>query len=467
MRFQFSSIAAACRLAAKIILVASVTIVGAAEANAKKKAPAYNPKSASIVIDAGNGKILHASNADAPRHPASLTKMMTIYMLFDALERGQISKNSKIIFSRHASSMAPSKLGVKAGGSISVEAAILALVTKSANDAAAASAEFLGGSEPRFAQMMTAKARQLGMRNTRFYNASGLPDPRQITTARDMATLGIALREHFPQYYGYFSTRSFAFGRSRLNNHNKLLGRVAGVDGIKTGYTRMSGFNLVSSVSVGKKKMVAVVLGGKSGRSRDAEMAGLISKYLPSVANGKGGTLIAMQQPAKAAPAAPLAKEPDAAKEQVVALVDTPKKIVVPKKRPNAVIASLGPDSTKVKIVPLTEEIEANVAEVDTQTVTASTEPEAVSASADVEKGAWVIQIAAADSENGALKILSGAKSKGGKALVMAEAFTQPVTKGGTTLFRARFAGFQTKDQAWKACEALKRQKYGCFALTN
>jgi D-alanyl-D-alanine carboxypeptidase len=183
--------------------------------------------------------------------------------------------------------MAPTKLGVKAGSSITVETAILALVTKSANDAAAASGELLGGSESRFAQMMTAKARSIGMKNTRFYNASGLPDPRQITTARDMAVLGIALRTDFPQYYKYFSVRSFTYGRSRLANHNKLLGRVAGVDGIKTGYTRASGFNLVSSVSLNNKKLVTVVLGGQSGRSRDAEVAALIKKHLPNATTRK------------------------------------------------------------------------------------------------------------------------------------------------------------------------------------
>ena len=466
MRFSVPSVSTACRLAAKFMLAATIAFAGVAEAAAKKKTAGYNPKHAAIVVDANSGKMLYGQNPDAPRHPASLTKMMTIYMLFDAMERGKITKNSKIVFSKRAANMAPTKLGVKAGGSISVETAILSLVTKSANDAAAASGEFLGGSESQFAEMMTAKARQLGMKNTRFYNASGLPDPRQITTARDMATLGIALREHFPQYYGYFSTRSFTFGRSRMANHNKLLGRVAGVDGIKTGYTRMSGFNLVSSVTVGKKRMVAVVLGGTSGRSRDAEMAALIKKHLPAVSSGKGGVLVAMQKALKptSKPDAEIVKLEEAPK--VVAALEVPK-IAVPKKRPNALVASLGPDPTEVKIVPITEEVEVDAGGVDKEIATASIEPAELVPVGEAPKGAWVIQIAAADSEKGALKILSGAKSKGGKALAMAEAFTQPVTKGSTTLYRARFSGFESKNDAWRACEALKRQKYGCFALTN
>ncbi|RUX28603.1 D-alanyl-D-alanine carboxypeptidase, partial [Mesorhizobium sp. M4A.F.Ca.ET.050.02.1.1] len=183
--------------------------------------------------------------------------------------------------SAHAAAEPPTKLGVKPGGSVSVDTAILSMVTKSANDSATALGELLGGNEANFARMMTAKARALGMNGTVFRNANGLPDPGQFTTAHDMAMLGIALREHFPQYYGYFSQRSFLYGRRRINGHNRLLGRIKGVDGIKTGYTRASGYNLVSSVNDGDRKLVAVVMGGASGRARDNQMAGLINAYMP------------------------------------------------------------------------------------------------------------------------------------------------------------------------------------------
>lgn len=466
-----------------LILGVSLSLLGTQAAHA-----AGGPKHAAIVVDANTGKVLYGSDVDAPRHPASLTKMMTLYMLFEAMASGKVDKNSSMIMSKHAASMPPTKLGVKAGKSITVETAIFALVTKSANDAAAATAEFLGGSEANFAQMMTAKAQRLGMRNSRFYNASGLPDARQITTARDMATLGIALRQNFPQYYSYFSTRSFTYGRSRMANHNKLLGRVAGVDGIKTGYTRASGFNLVSSVVIGNKRVVSVVLGGKSGRSRDAEMAGLISKYMPKASNRtKGNALMAMRTifSKKTAPIVEgIVEEP--AQELSVA------EVVSPRKRPLKVVAAaleaevledevLAFDKVKPSkrpIVSLARETEDNAGGVDIAVaeptdidpITTASAPQIVEdgdKTSPQPSGAWVIQIAAADSENGAMKILQGAKVKGGKALASAEAFTQSVKKGSITLYRARFGGFETKAQALSACKALKKNSYGCFALTN
>ena len=207
--------------------------------------------------------------------------MMTLYLTFEALKAGRIKKSSQVVFSAQAAAQPPTKLGVRAGGSVTVETAIYSLITRSANHPAHALAELLGGSEPAFARLMTAKARTLGMESTVFRNPHGLPNTSQFTTARDMATLGIALREHFPQYYSYFSVRSFQYGKQRIANHNRLLGRVKGVDGIKTGYTRASGFNLVSSVSDGGRRIVAVVMGGQSGSARDRKMADLIAEYLP------------------------------------------------------------------------------------------------------------------------------------------------------------------------------------------
>src|SRR5690606_2366338 len=285
------------QLAVALFTAAAILSATAASASA-------NPKYAGIVVDAKTGKVLYEDHADAPRYPASLTKMMTLYLIFEALESGRLSKNSPITFSRNAAAEPPTKLGVPAGKSITVEQAILALVTKSANDVATAVAETLGGSEANFARMMTNKARQLGMTSTTFRNAHGLPNSEQKTTARDMARLGIALRDHFPQYYDYFSTRSFTYAGRKIGNHNNLLGRVKGVDGIKTGYIRASGFNLVTSVATGGRSIVAVVMGGKTARSRDAHMAELIQRYLPKASTGADNYLIAKgpsTQPVRAA----------------------------------------------------------------------------------------------------------------------------------------------------------------------
>ncbi len=242
---------------------------------------AFAAPDSAIVVDAKTGKMLYGDHADSARHPASLTKMMTLYLLFDALESGRASLDARITVSAHAAAQAPSKLGLKAGSTISVRDAILSLVTKSANDMAVAIAEYLGGSETNFAAEMTRKAHDLGMSRTTFVNASGLPDDRQITTARDMATLGEALREHYPQYYAYFSTPSFVYGGHRIANHNNLLGKVDGVDGIKTGYTRASGYNLVASVKRSNREIIAVVIGGETSKWRDQHTAYLIDKYLP------------------------------------------------------------------------------------------------------------------------------------------------------------------------------------------
>ncbi len=233
---------------------------------------------ASIVIDERTGKVLHASNPDRQRYPASLTKMMTLYMVFDALDRGKLKLNQRLRVSRRAQGMAPSKLGLKRGQSITVKDAILALITKSANDVAVVVAESLGKTEINFAKMMTRKARTLGMRKTRFRNASGLPNRRQVSTARDMATLARKLITDFPQFYHLFKTQRFSYKRRTYRNHNRLLRAYPGVDGIKTGYIRASGFNLVASTKRYGRRLIGVVFGGKSAKSRDRHMRKLFER---------------------------------------------------------------------------------------------------------------------------------------------------------------------------------------------
>ncbi len=268
-------------------VVAFLSVADPADARSRRKkakryhaSQSYNPPYAAIVIDAKSGSILHQSSADSPRHPASLTKIMTLYLLFERLEAGKVRLDTPLPVSEEASIQAPTKLGLRPGSSIEVEDAIKGLVTKSANDVAVVVAEAIGGSEDEFARMMTRKAQALGMRNTVYRNASGLPDLEQITTARDQATLGLAIQQRFPRYYRYFSISSFSFRGHAIRNHNKLLGRVEGIDGIKTGYTRASGFNLVSSLRRGNRHIVGVVLGGRSGGARDARMRDLLSTHL-------------------------------------------------------------------------------------------------------------------------------------------------------------------------------------------
>ena len=221
----------------------------------------YNPPFASIVVDANSGATLSSNSPDSIRHPASLTKMMTLYLLFERLDAGKMSLDTEMRVSEHAAEQDPTKLGLRPGQTIRAEDAIKGLVTKSANDAAVVIAEAIGGDEDDFARMMTRKARALGMTRTVYRNASGLPDDDQVTTARDQATLGRALQDQFPRYYRYFATTSFTFRGRTIRGHNHLLGSVDGVDGIKTGYIRASGFNLVTNLKRGNRHLVGVVLG--------------------------------------------------------------------------------------------------------------------------------------------------------------------------------------------------------------
>ncbi|WP_222874809.1 D-alanyl-D-alanine carboxypeptidase family protein [Terrihabitans soli] len=258
----------------------------AKKAPQKPKAPGYSPPYAALVVDAKTGKVLFSDSADETRHPASLTKVMTLYLLFDELDRGALTLKTQLTASAEAARQAPSKLGLRAGDTIMVEDAIKALVTKSANDVAVTIAENIAGSEAAFAQRMTRKARALGMTSTMYRNASGLPNPEQVTSARDLVILGRAIQDNHPNYYGYFATKSFAWRGQVYSNHNKLLGSVKGVDGIKTGYVRASGFNLLTSAQQNGRQVVAVVLGGRSSSSRDAHMRDLIQTNIAIASAG-------------------------------------------------------------------------------------------------------------------------------------------------------------------------------------
>jgi len=338
---------------------------------------------AAYVVDDKTGRVLYAKNADAPRHPASLTKMMTLYILFEELEKRRMTMSTPLKVSVHASNQAPSKLGLRPGQTIAVEDAIRALVTKSANDVAVTIAENIGGSEEAFARRMTQTARRIGMNGSTFYNASGLPNMAQYTTAHDMVTLGRALNERFPTYYRFFQTRSFAWGNQVIGNHNKLLYRLEGIDGIKTGYTEASGFNLVSSLWRDNRHVVASVMGGSSGRERDDHMIKLLSTHIGSASGGNKVTsvfrengrsadasgnddddaplaLASVETPAPAPAPAPVAKAPEPApapaapaREEAAVQAPLPTPAPAPVRSPNQ------PRIAASDIVPLARPTEA------------------------------------------------------------------------------------------------------------
>ncbi len=491
-------------------LISSVTIAIADEAEA-------NPKYSGLVIDAKTGKALYSYKADTKRYPASLTKIMTLYVLFEELEAGRLSLNSPLKVSAASAAKAPSKLGLKAGSTIAAKDAILALVTKSANDVAATIAENISGSEAAFARRMTDTARRIGMDSTTFRNASGLPHPGQITTARDMATLGIAIQQRFPKYYRYFGTRTFTYKGRSYGNHNRLLGRVKGVDGIKTGYIRASGFNLVTSVKRDGREVVAVVMGGRTGASRNAQMTKLIGQYLPKASNGKrtAPALVANAAPALDAAAlayAPLpGQKPDLGQDAILAevaapvpspapaslVVSEPQQAVAEVKLPPVPVAA--PEQTNsisanarianspvfdfkrvktVKIVPGQIEAATPVAAPERaarkpvvqaayKVPAPSAQETATVASNDSSDPApgWQVQIGATDSEDLAISLLKRAKGKVGGKLRSIDPYTEPVKSGGATLYRARFVGFSSKNQAWNACKNLKRAKFNCYAI--
>jgi len=273
-----------------------------------------------IVLDAQTGQVLRELNPDVSTQPASLTKMMTLYLTFEALNQGRLRLDQYLRVSDYAATRAPSKLGLVPGESVTVHDLILGIVTKSANDAAVVLAEALGGSEGAFAQQMTWKARQLGMNSTVYYNANGLPDPNQRTTARDIARLALALYHQFPREYRYFSTRAFVFRGQEMRNHNHMMEWYPGLDGIKTGYVNASGFNLAASAVREGHRLIGVVMGGQSAGWRDRQMAALLDQGFADIGNGQAASrpVMASVQPSasshSAQPQAPVyATSPSAA----------------------------------------------------------------------------------------------------------------------------------------------------------
>lgn len=503
-------------------LIAAFAVVtvsaDSADARAKRKrgkakiVSSYSPPYADIVVDANSGAILHSTNPDARRHPASLTKIMTLYMLFEQLEAGKITLKTELPVSAHASSQPPTKLRLKEGQTIAVDDAIRATVTKSANDVAVVIAEALGGDEDTFAKLMTAKARMLGMQNTVYRNASGLPDNAQITTARDQALLGRAIQDRFPKYYRYFSTTRFFYRGNTIGSHNRLIGKVEGVDGIKTGYTNASGFNLVTSMKRGGRHIVAVVLGGRSAGSRDQKMRSLINDKIRVASTKRTAPMIAEAIPpgqrsalqriaaavitparAEMAPTAavPMPRPSPLAAEQIAAAApgssDPLEPIAVrtvPVKPGTIQTVSLAAPAATASIAPAAPAKGPELAFADPTPPTirpgilgtlsvkvASALPTQPLPAPDsllrnAHRSGWMIQVGAFEREEEAKLRLFAAHAQAKSLLGAADGFTERVVKGDKTLYRARFAGLE-KDQAEAACQYLKKNDIACMALKN
>lgn len=316
-------------LAIVMVLILSLFLIASANRPALAR-PAFS----AITVDASTGKIIYSKNIDAKRFPASLTKVMTLYLMFQEIEAGRMSFSTPMKVSKRAAAQQPSKLGLRVGSTITARNVMFALITKSANDAAMVVAEHIGGSKKGFAERMTRQARAMGMTRTKFTNPNGLPDKRQVTTARDMATLGLRIQRDFPKYYKHFATRSFKYGKRKYRNHNRLLGKVKGVDGIKTGYTRASGFNLLSSRTLGTRSLVAVVIGGRSGRSRNAFMTKILKRDLRKASRGsKKIALVAGNPPGYNASAAARASKINKAKSDTPSDTDS-RFVPIPREKP-------------------------------------------------------------------------------------------------------------------------------------
>ncbi len=405
---------------------------------------AAEAKYAAFAIDVESGAVLHETNADTKNFPASLTKMMTLYLLFEALQDGDVTLQTKMKVSARAAKQQPSKLGLKSGSTITVENAIRALVTKSANDVAVVVAEHLGKSEDAFAKLMTAKAKALGMKRTLFKNASGLPNSKQVSTARDIATLALALIDDFPQYYHYFSTPSFTYKGRTYENHNSLLEGVEGVDGLKTGYTKASGYNIAISAVRDGRRVIVVVFGGKTAKTRDNQANHILEVAYGSIKKLK---LDAPKTQVAKAPAAPVVVPP----EKPLAGVLVPN-------QPLAV--------TPLPVAPAT--VQAVALQGDTQ-VAALSQPDVKIDAAQVLDTAlpadsWSIQVGAFSRYNAAKEAALGATGKAAQTLAGAKVFVMEIDGQGGKLYRARLTDLD-EGEAREACRLLTKQNQACLVV--
>jgi D-alanyl-D-alanine carboxypeptidase len=514
------------RAFAAVLVAVAVTAHATAPAQAIENLRRY----AGIVVDAKSGQVMYEENGDSKRYPASVAKVMTLYVLFQELSAGNLRLSTKMTVSRHAAAAVPTKLGLRAGAEITVEDAIKSLVTLSANDMARVIAEHISGSEEKFAERMTATARALGMRNTTYRNASGLPDGGQLTTVRDQAILGIAIYQHFPDYYEFFQTRSFSYGRSTYGNHNRVLGYMGAVDGIKTGYINAAGSNLLTAARKDGRHIVVVAFGFNSAGARDEKVRQLVANYLPKARSGtylaqipvpgrqgSAPVQVAVAQPTQPVFVMPMplpgfrlaqlvaanGAQPQAAPVQPMPEVVVASAAPVPVEMPAdlgmqpAVVAAsalAAPTQAPVPAYPSQDVIGAWLSDTynlgapptalgqtapsaplgyvptppagESQPVDLMTSGSVQTADASVAPGGWVVQIGAGPSEESARAMLANAAGKAGR-LGDFRSYVERFEKNGQVFFRARFIGFGGRDDATAMCNQLKQQNLSCLAMQS
>jgi D-alanyl-D-alanine carboxypeptidase len=511
------------RAFAAVLIALAVTVPTMAPAQAIENLRKY----AGIVVDAKSGHVLYEEAADSRRYPASVAKVMTLYVLFQELSAGNLKLSTKMTVSRHAAAAVPTKLGLRAGATITVEDAIKSLVTLSANDMARVIAEHISGTESKFAERMTATARALGMRSTTYRNASGLPDGGQVTTVRDQAILGIAVYQHFPSYYEFFQTTSFRYGKSTYGNHNRVLGYMGAVDGIKTGYINAAGSNLLTAARKDGRHIVVVAFGFNSAGARDEKVRQLVANYLSKGRRGdylqtamipvpgrQGNVQVAVAQPTRPVFVMPMPLPgfrlaqlvaANGAQPQAPAIQPMPEVVVASAApQPAPMPADLGlqpavqaantlaaPSQAPQPAYPSQDIIGAWLSESYNlgappaalgQTVPSAPlgiqPPAEVGApsqpvdlltsgsvqTADAAPGGWVVQIGAGPSEGSARAMLSDAAGKVG-TLGDFRSYVERFEKNGQTFFRARFVGFGGRDDATAMCNQLKQQNLSCLAM--
>ncbi len=453
-----------------VLLFAFVTAFyvapGSAEAKSKVKRPI--PTAAAIVVDAESGSVLYESNSRARTYPASLTKMMTLYLLFEAIEAKQVKLDDLLPVSAHAAVQPATDLGLRVGQRISVEKAILGLIVHSANDVAVVVAEALGGTEGQFAAMMTKKARQLGMSSTTYRNASGLPDPGQLTNARDIAILARALIARFPGFYPYFATESFTYLGRVYTSHNHVVTNYAGADGLKTGYIRASGYNVATSATRNGHRIIAVVLGGRTAYARDMQMMGLLDQ----------GFALVAKQPKTQVASATLPQAPTIASAQTsktTKTVGAPAMLVPPTKpeaetlQAAAAVQQADAAQEIAAVVPAADAVQAPDAVQESVVVqVASIEPTAAPATTKTKssaaKGRWGIQVGAFNAYELALSAAKRASKRVAKLVKNAQVVVDETAKGNATLYRARLVGL-SKQNAHSACRQLKAKAIDCLVF--
>lgn len=418
---------------------------------------AYEPPRAALLINVDEEQIVFEEHASALRHPASLTKMMTLYLVFEALEAGLIDLDTPVTGSRHSADRPPSRLGLAKDDSITLDLAIDALVVRSANDVAAATGELLAGSEAAFAELMTKKARQLGMNDTVYKNASGLPDKEQITTAHDQAILGLALKQHFPQYFPRFSVPEVSYKDRTWNSHNKLLQKVATVTGIKTGFINASGFNVVTYDDHPDGARLVVVMGGQNARERDTVVMDLLAGKKPAHMSGAGKDIVALNKKASSIPSA---KPVFGADAKIAAAATKPEKPVKPIIVPQPAISA-----DTIPEVDLAGPVVPPPGVDPTITNSISKPDEDATPAYEIKR--YAIQVGVLPTLEGARKRLAKARPSLNDTKNALRQFSLPLQTTRGTHYRARIVGFSSMQAAFDACDVMKTNDIECMALVQ